>query len=314
LSGAHNGIVKTAARLYCLLSPGSSQGVVFRRGPSSQVLLIQWNLGDDSFAVGQWLKGRVYERRCDLSPDGKLLVYFAADFRRSVGSWTAISRPPYFTALALWPKGDCWGGGGLFASDTRLKVNHRSDQISLDPSFSVPKWLSVDSCGDWSGCGEDDPIWSSRLVRDGWKQTAWSEKTKDDRGAEIWIEYHPPIKWKKAHPLWPKRYTLQMSVLGIKARNGPWILTEHSVHGDRGYAGTIGQSEWADWSREGDLLFAQSGCLYRLRAEKGRLGPIKESEIIADFNDLAFRALEPPDEARIWPARSLKVRRKARRR
>jgi cytochrome bd-type quinol oxidase subunit 2 len=27
--------------------------------------------------VGQWLKGRIYERRSDLSPDGKHLIYFA---------------------------------------------------------------------------------------------------------------------------------------------------------------------------------------------------------------------------------------------
>jgi hypothetical protein len=105
-----------------------------------------------------------------------------------------------------------------------------------------------------------------------------------------------------------------MSILGIKARNGPWILTEHSVRGDNGYMGTIGQSEWADWSREGDLLFAQSGCLYRLRATKGRLGAIEQSEVIADFNGLAFRRLEPPNEARLWPAHKGKRRKKVARR
>jgi hypothetical protein len=153
------------------------------------VLLIKWNLDTDSFEPGQWLKGRIYERRCDLSPDGELLVYFAADFRRLIGSWTAISRPPFFTALALWPKGNCWGGGGMFASDSRLLLNHLSDETALAPNFSVPKWLSVDTCGEWSGGGEDDPIWSSRLLRDGWTLTAYPEKTKDDRRAEMWIGF-----------------------------------------------------------------------------------------------------------------------------
>jgi hypothetical protein len=50
--------------------------------------------------------------------------------------------------------------------------------------------------------------------------TAYPEKTKDDRRAEMWIEYDPPIRWEKAHPIWPNRYTLQMSILGIKERHG----------------------------------------------------------------------------------------------
>ena len=57
--------------------------------------------------------------------------------------------------------------------------------MTLAPNFSIPKWLSVGQCGDWSGRGEDDPIWSSRLRRDGWKLTAYPETTKDDRGAEV---------------------------------------------------------------------------------------------------------------------------------
>lgn len=302
--------MKSTTRLYCLLSRESSQGVVFRRGPSSQVLLIRWNLDTDSFEPGQWLKARVYERRSDLSPNGEFLVYFAADFRRSIRSWTAISRPPFFTALALWPKGDCWGGGGLFASDSRLLLNHRSHEMALGPDFTLPNWFFVDTCGEWAGDGEDEPIWSSRLLRDGWKLTSYPEKTKDDRGARVMVEYDPPITWEKAHPIWPNRYTLQMLVLGIGERNGPWWLVEHVIRSDNGYTGSIGTSDWADWSKEGHLLFAQSGCLYRLRPDNGRFGPIEKSDQIADFNGLHFERLAPPDAARSWPVRSAELRRK----
>ena len=306
--------MKSTARLYVLLARGSSQGVIFRRGPSSQVLLIKWNLDDDSFESGQWLKGRIYERRCDLSPDGDLRAYFASDFRRSIGSWTAISRPPFFTALALWPKGNCWGGGGHFASNARFQLNHSASEMSLAPNFSIPRWLSVSDCGDWTGRGEDAPIWPSRLLRDGWKLVANPEKTKDDYGAKVWIEYDPPIKWEKAHPLWPDKYTLSMSIFGIMERNGPWYVTEHLVAGVKGYNGAIGRSEWADWSRDGDLLFAQSGLLYRLRPSRGRFGPIEQSKQIADFNGLKFQRAEPPADAQIWPPSRAKLRRKQARR
>ena len=74
-------VVGIQARLFILLATGVPVGVVIRRGPSGQVLLIKWDLENDAFEHGQWLKARVYERRCDLSPDGNLLLYFASDQR-----------------------------------------------------------------------------------------------------------------------------------------------------------------------------------------------------------------------------------------
>src|SRR5579862_3754113 len=89
-------------RLFVLLARNAPTAVIFRRGPSRWVQLIKWNTQADTFEPGQWFHGRVYEKRADLSPDGSLLIYFAAKFGRSVTdgmySWTAISRPPYFTA------------------------------------------------------------------------------------------------------------------------------------------------------------------------------------------------------------------------
>ena len=65
------------ARLHVLLAGNSSQAVVIRRGPSKHVCVIGWDRSRDTFEEGQWLKGRIYERRCDLSPDGRHLIYFA---------------------------------------------------------------------------------------------------------------------------------------------------------------------------------------------------------------------------------------------
>lgn len=54
------------ARLHVLLAQGGSRAVVLRRGPSKDVCLIAWDRGRDTFEEGQWLRGRIYERRCDL--------------------------------------------------------------------------------------------------------------------------------------------------------------------------------------------------------------------------------------------------------
>ena len=291
------------ARLYAILARNSSFGVVFRRGPSKKVLLIGWNTSDDTFQTGQWLNGRIYERRCDLSPAGDLLMYFAANYRKPLYSWSAISRPPFLTALAMWPKGDGWGGGGHFLAKSRIALNHRDTELKLAEGLSVPKWLKVKQFGTRPGWGEDDPIWSERLKRDGWKLVEYPTRTKDDYGAKVWVEFSPPIRWRKVNPKWPKRYSLDMSIVGIKEKDGPWYLIEHSVICNDGKTDNIGRSDWADWSQSGDLLFALDGCLYRSPCMGGLLGPLEDAIKIADFSGLKFELREPTVTALHWPAR-----------
>jgi hypothetical protein len=59
------------ARIYAIVAREADVAVVFRRGPSRQVRLLRWNLRTDEIEAGQWFKGRIYERRCDLAPMGK---------------------------------------------------------------------------------------------------------------------------------------------------------------------------------------------------------------------------------------------------
>jgi hypothetical protein len=301
--------VRSATRLFALLARNAPVGVIFRRGPSRQVLLIEWNTDTDDFRIGQWLKGRIYERRCDLSPNGDLLLYFAASYRKPFYSWSAISRPPYFTALTLWPKGDGWGGGGLFHDGDQILLNHRDDEMAIAGGFTTPDWLSIKQFGDRPGWGEDEPIWSDRLRRDGWKLIAYPERTKNEWGAKVGVEFDPPLTMERDHPIWPGKYALRMSVLGLNERNGPWYSVEHSLIRMAGSVDPIGKSDWADWAPNGDLLFAQSGCLFRLRHKGKVLKAVEESDQIADFSNLKFEEKPPTSEAPIWPTRKKLVRR-----
>src|SRR4051794_39570157 len=113
-----------SARLFVILARKAPVGVILRRGPSNHVQLIRWNMADDTFEQGQWFKGRIYERRCDISPNGTLLIYFAATYKEPLHSWTAISKVPWFAATALWPKGDGWNGGGYFTGSYSICLNH----------------------------------------------------------------------------------------------------------------------------------------------------------------------------------------------
>lgn len=111
-------------RLFVIMAARARVAVVVRRGPSSWAQLTLWETDTDRFTPGAWLRGRLFAEKCDLSPDGRLFVYAAYQGSRLSGSttdsYTAVSRPPWLHALALWPMGTTYGGGGRFVDDRRL--------------------------------------------------------------------------------------------------------------------------------------------------------------------------------------------------
>lgn len=111
-------------KLHLFFARDSDRAVILRQGPYKLSCMILWHRETDAFENGQWLKHRVYADRCDLSPDGQHFLYFALKggaTDETKGSYSALSRPPYFTALALFPMGHTWGGGGVFLdSDTYI--------------------------------------------------------------------------------------------------------------------------------------------------------------------------------------------------
>src|SRR5690349_8548590 len=92
-------IVNAPCRLFVYLARDVPRAVVLRRGPSDWVRLSLWNLDTDEFEHGQWMHARVYERRSDLSPDGRLFVAFVRGAPDEPGpnrdTWIAVSRPPW---------------------------------------------------------------------------------------------------------------------------------------------------------------------------------------------------------------------------
>jgi hypothetical protein len=104
--------------------------VVVRKGPAAWAQLTLWDTRRDVFTPGAWFRGRIYEEKCDLSPDGELFVYAAFQGRRlmtsTTQSWTAVSRPPWLHALVLWPMGTTYGGGGRFVGNRQVVLRGAS--------------------------------------------------------------------------------------------------------------------------------------------------------------------------------------------
>jgi len=72
----------------------------------------------------------------------------------------------------LWPKEDAWGGGGLFNNERTINLNHLTGQMGLAADFGLPRSVCVEPSGIYAGRGEDDPILSQRLLRDGGRARA----------------------------------------------------------------------------------------------------------------------------------------------
>ena len=268
------------ARLHVLLAREARIALVIRRGPSKSVAVIGWDRRKDTFQVGQWLRGRIYERRCDLSPTGKWFIYFAMNGRwdsKTKGSWTAISRTPYLKAVSLLAKGDCWNGGGLFTGEDQYWLNGFGHVALREETLLVqdPAYRPVENFG-----GECPGVYYLRLQRDGWNMVE-----------------------RKSHSEWNDTTTFE------KPLSGGWVLRklaheqvgappgkgcywdEHElVHFESGATVDGKDWEWADLDGK-RLVWAQHGQLWAGYVRKGGL---HDSRCLHNFNDMTFEAIAAP--------------------
>ena len=289
-----------ATRLFAILARDAPVGVIFRRGPTRHVQLIKWQLGRDHFEYGQWFKGRIYERRCDLSPSGDLLLYFAAKYGSRGGAWTAISRPPYLTALALWHKSDSWGGGGMFERERQVALNHKPEDMELASGFRLAKSMQVRPYGDYPGRGEDHPIYHSLLTRGGWRLTDEGDAGENSsKGRLAWSYVRPQVYEKTI----AQGLRLTMSLKGVGQRDGAWYWTDYRVSGEGDQPLIeIDHADWADFDGA-DLVYAKDGCLYRFsKSDMTRRAAGKDCEpkLIGDFRARRFEPVAAPRRATKW--------------
>lgn len=295
-------------RLFFLFARRAPVGVILRRGPSRWVQLVRWDTRTDAFEEGQWFHGRIYERRCDLSPDGRLFVYFASKRSRRQSeseyreTWTAVSKPPWLTALALWPKGDAWAGGGAFIDDRTLALNHAESEAAPHPSHRPPPAKLRVSTRHYGG--EDSPLFDERLVRDEW---VLEEEGKRSKG---WPpRSDPPERWAKA-----------VSRVKSEAR-GPWQIVRRvrgyfEQKGGRertwlesfslrrgGHGGVevpITDAEWAEWDPRGRLVYARAGCICTATIQDDEAVPSLRERVLADFKSSKPVTVQSPADGREW--------------
>ncbi len=270
-------------RLHVLLASSGHTGVVLRRGPAREVAAIGWNRDNDTFALGQWLRGRIYELRCDLSPDGKHLIYFAMNGHwrsRAKGAWTAISRAPYLTAIALFAKGDCWNGGGLFTARGEYWLNDGYGHTVLEDTAEVTRAPATAYVPTWGG--ECPGVYFHRLLRDGW--TLRRELTVT--GTDVF-----------ERPLWHGWVLRKLSRAEAGVPGKSVYFDEHElVHPASGRELVRHAWEWASPDL-GRLVWAENGALWAGKITKSSAAgedPVTAAAVLHDFSDMRFERREAP--------------------
>lgn len=227
----------------------------------------------------------MYERRGDLSPDGSLFVYFARGAPRGAAphevadSWVTISRPPYFTALALWFVGGTYHTGAFFPNRSALWNGFAADPPDVG---HLPDWLTltsspppyIDRTNDWT----ERTVLFNRLLRDGWERVA-------DTPAEVW-----------QHRNLSQDLTLIMTqtYLGSGTYVGRYA-SEYSVRSERNAEViALGRADWADWDQHARLMIAWGGQLLHWQG-RDTLRPV------ADFNPHVPQPRPAPAWASSWP-------------
>jgi hypothetical protein len=283
-------------RLFVYLARDAPLGVVLRRGPSAWVRSSLWHTDTDTFEHGQWMKNRVYERRSDISADGSLFVYFARGSRgadlsnKTADSWVAISRPPWFTALALWFVGGTYWLGGYFSDPSPGAPSVFAGGVTRPPNLGqLPSWLAVTNQiphVDRTTNSTERTVYINRLLRDGWQPRVPGP-------GESWET------WERPQPNGQLILVMRQlhSGFAFHTYGGPYIV-EYAVRmKSSGETVPLGQATWADWDQRGRLVLAQDGRLFQWQPSR-EPGTLHE---IADLNDQVPEPAPSPLWARSWP-------------
>lgn len=278
-------------RIFGIVATEAPIAVLFRRGPSKLTQMLTWNLNTDEIVPGQWIQGKVFTRRCDLSRDGKLLVTAISNYSASrneqaalqygiesyeTSFWTAVSRPPYFSALALWFFGPSYNGGGSWLDERVLGLNNQPYPYHEAKSMPRPyRYMNLDL-----GPGEDRNIWSLLQEKRGWyplKQGILNKKAYVD---------DPMLKRIPGgfirHSLWGEREI--------------WELLDEQQVVLHSYDKQPPGCAWVDVDHRGRLLIADRGHLLVWEGF-----PAGQPRIIADLNGNTFEEVAPPEWALRWP-------------
>ncbi len=237
---------RAAPRIYCIPATMAPTVAVIRRGPTNWSHVGRWDLARGRYEPGAWLAGRIFPRRSDLSPDGRLLCYFA---HKPNATWqhgeayVALSKLPWLTALHAFATCGTWTRGYFFTEDRGGDV---PENAKLPMGYGLRSIPAVQFAIERRRGWEEAPDSPRRDSKDIWDQrrNARMRKRQPLGNRLLCVE---SLGWAGGE------FGVDQAVDGLRVR--------YSLESD-GKLELLDDVQWADWDRKGQLLVAtRSGKL-----------------------------------------------------
>jgi hypothetical protein len=237
---------KVPPRIYCIPASKAPVVAVFRRGPTNWSHVGRWDLAEGRYEPGAWLGGRIFPRRSDLSPDGRVLCYFAHKPSATWGhgeAYVALSKLPWLTALHAFGTCGTWTRGYYFTEDGGCD---NPEHVKVPIRYGLRSIPVIQFANERRRGWEEAPNSPPRDPKDIWDQRRNARMQKrQPRGNRML--YMESVGWAGGE------FGVEQAVDGLRVR--------YSLESD-GKLRQLDELQWADWDREGKLLVAtRSGKL-----------------------------------------------------
>jgi hypothetical protein len=250
------------SRIHLLAAKEAPTLVILQRKRAKLFHVVTVDAETHRIEEGSWFRGVLYVMRCDVSFDGKFMVYLAMG-RPGPKTWSGLCRLPWLKTLAEAEGIGANWGGGYFADRDVLATNvwrEEETSVSREIPFTLSD-LSARSDNALSPFTSEDPgIFYLRMERDGFRRLGdnWGEERKLDTwkyqvaciGDDGWGNRPSP-----RHP------ELQVRYLGY-LDHGP----KFAFSLDR-FPGLIDEANWVTWDSRGNLWVARPGIVEQYTLE-----------------------------------------------
>lgn len=237
---------KVPPRIYCIPAAEAPVVAVFRRGPTNWSHVGRWDLAGQRYEPGAWLRGRIFPRRSDLSPDGRVLCYFA---HKPTATWeqgeayVALSKLPWLKALHAFGTCGTWTRGYYFTQDGG---GDDPEHAKLPIRYGLRSIPVVQFANERRRGWEEAPDSPPRDAKDVWDERRNARMQKRQPG-DYRMLYVESVGWAGGE------FGVNQAVDGLRVR--------YSLESG-GNLEQLDELQWADWDSERRLLVAtRSGKL-----------------------------------------------------
>jgi hypothetical protein len=200
----------------------------------------RWDLASGRYESGAWLGGRLFPRRSDLSPDGRLLCYFVhkPSARWEHGeTYVAVSKLPWLTALVAVATCGTWTRGYHFTLDGRSEL---AASVGLPSPYGLGSIPAVQFATERRRGWHEAPDSPVRDPKDTWDERRTARMMKRQPGGHR-ILHVESLGWAGGE------FGVGQAVDGLR------VSYALESDGDRTILDDL---QWADWDQDGRLLAA----------------------------------------------------------